>query len=215
MEWFNKIIAETGTETVALIAMICFFFVFLNIAFNRRAIVHGPTILTTCGIFGTFVGIAMGLANFDTSNVRDGVPELLTGLKTAFWASVFGIGGALMLKMRIYLFGSVEDDLAEQQDKGKVEDVVAALHDLQVAIAGQHKTSLLSQLQLVRQSTEANTALLKRALDETTGDMPDKQNSMLEEFAAIKATLSDVSTNFGKRPQSERTETDSEGLTTQ
>jgi hypothetical protein len=120
-----------------------------------------------------------------------------------------------MLKMRIYLFGSVEDDLAEQQDKGKVEDVVAALHDLQVAIAGQHKTSLLSQLQLVRQSTEANTALLKRALDETTGDMPDKQNSMLEEFAAIKATLSDVSTNFGKRPQSERTETDSEGLTTQ
>ena len=64
-----------------------------NIYFN-----YGQIILTMLGIFGCFLGIALGLLEFDTRNIQESVPSLLAGIKTSFWASVFGIGGALTIK---------------------------------------------------------------------------------------------------------------------
>jgi hypothetical protein len=66
---------------------------------------YAPTILTTTGIFFTFLGIALGLAHFDTENIQASIPALLGGLKTAFWASVAGVGGALTIKFRHFFFG--------------------------------------------------------------------------------------------------------------
>ena len=51
---------------------------------------HSQTIFTL-GILGTFVGIALGLWNFDTKNIEDSIPQLLAGLKTAFFTSIFGM----------------------------------------------------------------------------------------------------------------------------
>ena len=68
----------------------------LNIFYNEKAVSFGPTILTTLGIFATFLGIAFGLSEFDANNIQASVPALLGGLKTAFWASVAGVGGALL-----------------------------------------------------------------------------------------------------------------------
>jgi multisubunit Na+/H+ antiporter MnhG subunit len=56
--------------------------------FNRFAVQHGPEVLTTVGIFGCFLGIAVALLKFDAGHVSTSVPELLEGVKTAFWASV-------------------------------------------------------------------------------------------------------------------------------
>ena len=39
-----------------------------------------PVILTVLGVFGTFVGITIGLIGFDTENIEAGVPVLLEGL---------------------------------------------------------------------------------------------------------------------------------------
>lgn len=61
---------------------------------------YSPSILTSVGIFGTFLGVALGLSEFDTNAVEDSVPELLEGLKTAFWTSIAGLMGALSIKFR-------------------------------------------------------------------------------------------------------------------
>src|SRR5437016_3793919 len=50
-----------------------------------------PQIFATIGILGTFIGIAVGLWNFDVNNIENSIPELLQGLKTAFFASIIGI----------------------------------------------------------------------------------------------------------------------------
>jgi hypothetical protein len=50
-----------------------------------------PSLFTTLGIFGTFVGIAYGLWKFDVKNIDGSIPQLLDGLKTAFFTSIFGI----------------------------------------------------------------------------------------------------------------------------
>jgi hypothetical protein len=59
--------------------------------YNNRTVVFGPTVLTMLGIFGCFLGIAIGLLSFNTSDVQGSVPALVEGIKTAFWASVFGV----------------------------------------------------------------------------------------------------------------------------
>jgi methyl-accepting chemotaxis protein len=61
---------------------------------------YTPSILTSIGIFGTFLGVALGLNEFDTGSIQSSVPALLEGLKTAFWTSIAGLLGALTIKFR-------------------------------------------------------------------------------------------------------------------
>lgn len=50
-----------------------------------------PSIFTTLGILGTFLGIFVGLQKFDVQNINDSIPILLDGMKTAFLTSILGI----------------------------------------------------------------------------------------------------------------------------
>lgn len=50
-----------------------------------------PHLFPTLGILFTFVGIAFGLWNFDSNNIEKSIPELMNGLKTAFFVSIFGV----------------------------------------------------------------------------------------------------------------------------
>jgi hypothetical protein len=214
MEWIYTIVGSMSPETVFFIVLIFVFFIFLNLSFNRRAVTQGPTILTTFGIFGTFVGIAIGLSEFDTTNVRDGVPALLSGLKTAFWASVFGVGGALMLKLRMFLMGSSEDDELNRVDEATVADVVKAIHGLHHSIAGLNNESLAIQLQRLQKTSDQTLAALKQALGE---DIDDTLSSI--ERPNNMTSFDEPAASFGKRTTPLATVTSdttlSSGLTTQ
>lgn len=50
-----------------------------------------PHLFPTLGILFTFLGIAIGLWNFDSNNIEESIPELMNGLKTAFLVSIFGV----------------------------------------------------------------------------------------------------------------------------
>ena len=50
-----------------------------------------PHVFPTLGILFTFVGIAIGLWNFDSNNIEKSIPELMDGLKTAFFVSIIGV----------------------------------------------------------------------------------------------------------------------------
>jgi hypothetical protein len=55
-----------------------------------------PTVFTTLGILGTFVGIYFGLRQFNVNDVTASIPSLLEGLKTAFTTSIWGISLSLI-----------------------------------------------------------------------------------------------------------------------
>src|SRR4051812_14857975 len=105
MQWmaFYNNLPAIRLGFLGLIGIITLFF---HVFFSEKTVESGPTILTTTGIFATFLGIALGLYDFDVANVQASVPSLLNGMKTAFWASVAGVGGALTLKYRHYAFGT-------------------------------------------------------------------------------------------------------------
>jgi hypothetical protein len=50
-----------------------------------------PSVFTTLGVLGTFLGIFFGLREFDVEKITDSIPILLEGLKTAFLTSIVGI----------------------------------------------------------------------------------------------------------------------------
>ena len=66
--------------TLAAIVAIALLTLWLAVfRYNVMSITYGPTILTMIGIFGCFLGIAIGLMHFDTANVQGSVPSLLAG----------------------------------------------------------------------------------------------------------------------------------------
>ena len=68
---------------------------------------HGrelPGTLVGLGILGTFFGLAIGLGNFVTTDVEAiqiSVQTLLGGVRTAFWTSIFGIMGSIIVQHAI------------------------------------------------------------------------------------------------------------------
>ena len=67
---------------------------------NRRIIDSFPNIVSTLGVIGTFLGITLGLIDFNPSpeKIDDSISTLLGGLKTAFYTSLAGMVGSLVLR---------------------------------------------------------------------------------------------------------------------
>lgn len=144
---------------------------------------YSPSILTSIGIFGTFLGVALGLNDFDTQSVENSVPQLLEGLKTAFWTSIVGLLGALSIKMR-YAVASMRvrahreskqtatmDDLAWHLERiataivADDKDDWLAWRTQQVELQKAHHQQLIDQLSNYQKDmTEANTAALELAI---------------------------------------------------
>jgi hypothetical protein len=82
------------------------------------------------GIFGCFLGIAIGLLRFDTSDVQGSVPSLVEGIKTAFWASVFGVAGALLIKIRLLLVGPPRIPTTGAVQEATIDDLATLLSRL-------------------------------------------------------------------------------------
>jgi hypothetical protein len=167
----------------------------MHLRFTRRAAVMGPTLLTTLGIGFCFFGIALGLLNFDSTDIRNSVPSLIDGIRTAFWVSVFGIGWAITIKLRLFTLG---DPPATQGSGYTLADVTTQLEHIHGALAGESDTALANRAKLLHADTnerldklqtayerfaervaEANSKALIRALAEIMRDFNTKLDEQI------------------------------------
>ena len=56
--------------------------------------------MVSLGVLGTFLGIAIGLYHFDVTNIKESMPLLLEGLKTAFITSGVGIFFSIIVSIK-------------------------------------------------------------------------------------------------------------------
>lgn len=104
----NKLDAITISLTLLVVAA-CIFaavYVWINRKKNqletkRRWIEQLPSLVSTCGVLGTFLGITIGLIGFDTDDIAGSIPKLLGGLSTAFFTSLAGMIGSLLLSRQV------------------------------------------------------------------------------------------------------------------
>lgn len=84
------------------------------IALGERMMFATPTILTSLGILGTFVGICFALYDFNVQDLDVSIPLLLDGMKIAFFTSVIGMALSILLKI-IMLYLGKENEIKENQ----------------------------------------------------------------------------------------------------
>ena len=151
---------------------------------NRRVVEYFPTFVSTLGVLGTFYGITVGLLAFDTGDLDKSIPGLLDGLKTAFFTSLAGMIGSMILSAFI----------GRQQDKndGGVSDINQAAGAIcqavqQMSALNAEAIGALKQ-QLVEQESD------RKAFYRTMGDVMD---SVKKSQSAIAETLSSIKTSQG------------------
>ena len=66
---------------------------------GKRFTSNTAGLLTSFGILGTFIGIVIGLLEFDPKHIDESIQLLLEGLKTAFITSLVGMSAAISYKL--------------------------------------------------------------------------------------------------------------------
>lgn len=165
--------------------------------FSDRTVHDGPSIFTTAGIFFTFVGIAQGLYDFDAKNIEDSIPILLEGLKTAFIASVFGVGVALSIKLRFVFFGASRAGSEGVDEDATVGDLVYQLAEVQKALVGDDDSTVLSQLKLSRQDTNDKLDQLNKSQREFLANAAENNSRAL--IAALEQVIRDFNTKLSEQ----------------
>lgn len=82
---------------------------------HKKWIEQLPSVISTLGVLGTFIGITKGLMTFDTTDLDRSIPLLLDGLKTAFFTSLLGMSGSLVLNRTVSRRLENEDNQSEMQ----------------------------------------------------------------------------------------------------
>lgn len=188
----DALLALFGPFTLFSIVVISCVALGFHFRWSRLATGLGPTVLTTLGIFFCFTGIAYGLLDFNSDDIKGSVPKLLTGIKTAFWASVAGIFWALTIKFRRLFAGDAPLGQA-QMEGATVGDLVGQLARLNSAIAGNEDSTLLSQLKLQRSDSNERMQALQQSFDKFAEKMAEANSK------ALIQALSEVIKDFNNQ----------------
>jgi translation initiation factor 2 alpha subunit (eIF-2alpha) len=140
---------------------------------GARFVREVPTLLTSLGILGTFVGIVVGLLHFDPLDIDSSIPALLAGLKTAFITSLGGMGGAILFKILSTTPLLTPRFVSEEPLNAGPEEILNAILDqgrrldgLRDALTGKDDSSVVGQLILSRQAHTDDSARTRNSLDD-------------------------------------------------
>lgn len=149
-------------------------------SYSPQTVRSAPSILTSFGIFGTFLGIAFGLMRFDSADIEASVPIMIDGLGVAVWSSIVGILGGLSIRLRNTL-SSIRVDSNSVEKPATVSDLNNTI------------TTLNSNLEQLRQESRADN----QALLETTRSY--QQQMVAANTDALTIALAKVMTEFNSR----------------
>lgn len=186
----------TGLFAVSIICSPIFFKKKGNTNINSIA-----STAVSLGILGTFSGIFIGLLNFNVTDIQGSVPQLLSGLTTAFVTSIVGLVISLLVKAEKwdpYKLRVNEKGEIEQDDEVKV--MISVLKKIKKAIAGDGETTLITQIQKLRTSNSDNFASLNKSFNEFAQKVAEDGSQSL--IKALEDVISDfnakISEQFGE-----------------
>ena len=141
------------------------------------------SILTIIGVFGTFIGIFIGLQAFEIENIEASIPVLLEGLKLAFLTSLVGILCAIILKAYAFVYQMIKDqDPSEETIDRFVSQLTTTLTNVQTS----------GDINLLAQLVTLNTTL------------KEKSSETKEILNSIKTNLTGIYAFLTKQEEGER-----------
>lgn len=120
-----------------------------------------PSLVSTLGVLGTFAGITLGLLFFETKDLSQSIPLLLDGLKTAFFTSLAGMIGSMILSSKVNkLYDKKTGGISDSAEAASI--VVKALNDFQEQSQNQSivQTNFYNSVQVLVKSMNDNISTL-------------------------------------------------------
>ncbi|MGQ6433872.1 type II Zorya anti-phage system protein ZorA2, partial [Serratia sp. IR-2025] len=153
---------------------------------------YAPTLMGALGILGTFIGIIIGLLNFNTESIDTSIPLLLGGLKTAFITSIIGMFFAILFNaLDAFFFANKRDNLTESVPETitpehihhELKENNQYLEKMISGLSGNEEGSLVAQVKLLR--NEINDASRAQLSHHT--EFSNKLWEQLKQFADLMA----------------------------
>ena len=163
--------------------------------YSLRTVNAAPSILTSVGIFGTFLGIALGLMNFDSVDVEGSVPQLIEGLKTAFWSSIAGLLGSMTIKMRHVLNHVRGIDGSVQVMGATMDDLATLLGDIRLLLNNSGLTKVDEYLKNTDQRLETSLKTFAKGIGDYQQQMADANSKAL--MTALQSLLANFNQQIG------------------
>jgi len=179
---------------IGIITLLTVYFHFFH--YSSKTAELAPNILTSIGIFGTFLGVALGLWSFDTTDIHGSVPKLMDGLKTAFWSSIAGLLGALTIKLRS-TFSQAGRRTATQTRAASIDDLDASLKLLADQFNNQREDSMQSLLKRQHEDNQNGVRQIVYVLEHYEERMADANAKALVE--AIEAVMQDFNARINEQ----------------
>ena len=165
-------------------------------ALRRRIVDNGASYVVTIGVMFTFIGIAVGLWNFDTApdKMTENIDIFLSGMKTAFWTSIIGMLFGIIIK---FIQSGVEQK-STRKFEGSLDKIVSRLESMERAILTTNNATLQNELGgLVTAMKD-----FVRSSSESRGDMKNLADSVHEQsqmFRELGETFTDSVENLAKK----------------
>ncbi len=154
---------------------------------------YTPTLLTSLGILGTFMGIVAGLLEFDTANIDGSIGPLLDGLKTAFITSLAGMLLSIVYK-GLGASGALDknnEDRSIPSHKVTASDLYSVMSE-QTESLEKIKTFLckedngsLAELQLLVEQQTSGLLDMQKAIG------GDSESSLVGQFKLMRSDIND------------------------
>lgn len=174
---------------IGFIAAIAATTIYFHLRFDRFSVSHGPEVLTTMGILGCFTGITVALFSFNPNDIQQSVPSLLGGIRTAFWASLAGVFGALTLRFAQRFRPIAEPEAASVQE-AEVIDVVRAIERMDRRQADDQGRLISAFQDFAQHMVENNQKAVVEALKEVVRDFNQQLTEQFgENFKQLNAAV--------------------------
>lgn len=169
---------------IGTIVMVLFIFVFAFLAERKKWWID-PNLYTVFGVLGTFIGIFIGLYNFDVENIETGVPELLQGLRMAFATSIAGMLTSIIIKLKRHRQAAKEGLSAEGATIDTLADLLNESNELSKTI---HESNTKGFESIVRSLSGDEEGTLLTQLQKMRTSFLDKNDELINEFKAFAET---------------------------
>ncbi|RDU64824.1 hypothetical protein [Helicobacter sp. MIT 14-3879] len=160
------------------------------------------SIILTIGVLGTFVGVFIGLLDFDINNIESSIPFLLNGLKVAFYTSIVGMSISVTISIYQRFVGfKIESkdnlDFITLQTKklDDLQNILQSNNEIKnaiLSIPSSNEKLLETNLELLNKITNSNNSLIEQIVEFNTSFSKNIINSIKD----IESTLNTHNKNL-------------------
>jgi len=168
---------------IAIILIICLTFYFLILdRKSKKANPQFPSLVITVGIAFTFLGVALGLRDFNTDDPTASLSTLVSGIKTAFWGSLTGVAASIVLKIHSLMY------LKEQEEEKRLDNQIESFYKKHNELVDNSK-----YLEVINNNLNENNQKLILAVKALSIDLDaNNKNNMQNILKAVENSLSGI-----------------------